>query len=66
MGEGARIVRVLVTGGAGFIGSHLTDAFLNRGDEVAVVDDLSTGQPAEGIGSVFRWIEAGAPVRAAG
>jgi UDP-glucose 4-epimerase len=36
-------MRVLVTGGAGFIGSHLTDAFLNRGDEVSVVDDLSAG-----------------------
>ena len=36
-------MRVLVTGGAGFIGSHLTDAFLDRGDEVAVVDDLSSG-----------------------
>jgi UDP-glucose 4-epimerase len=36
-------MRVLVTGGAGFIGSHLTDAFLDRGDEVAVVDDLSAG-----------------------
>jgi nucleoside-diphosphate-sugar epimerase len=32
-----------VTGGAGFIGSHLTDAFLARGDEVIVVDDLSAG-----------------------
>jgi UDP-glucose 4-epimerase len=38
-------MRVLVTGGAGFIGSHLTDALLARGDEVAVVDDLSTGRP---------------------
>jgi UDP-glucose 4-epimerase len=37
-------VRVLVTGGAGFIGSHLTDAFLDRGDEVTVVDDLSAGR----------------------
>jgi UDP-glucose 4-epimerase len=36
-------VRVLVTGGAGFIGSHLTDAFLDRGDEVTVLDDLSAG-----------------------
>jgi UDP-glucose 4-epimerase len=38
-------MRVLVTGGAGFIGSHLTDALLGRGDEVAVVDDLSAGRP---------------------
>ena len=37
-------MRVLVTGGAGFIGSHLTDAFLARGDEVAVLDDLSSGR----------------------
>lgn len=39
-------MRVLVTGGAGFIGSHLTDAFLARGDEVIVVDDLSSGRVA--------------------
>lgn len=37
-------MRVLITGGAGFIGSHLTDAFLARGDAVTVVDDLSRGQ----------------------
>src|SRR5258708_27242496 len=37
-------MRVLVTGGAGFIGSHLTDAFLARGAEVAIVDDLSRGR----------------------
>lgn len=37
-------MRVLVTGGAGFIGSHLTDAFLARGDEVTVLDDLSSGR----------------------
>src|ERR1700722_7700737 len=37
-------MRGLVTGGAGFIGSHLTDALLARGDEVAVVDDLSAGR----------------------
>jgi UDP-glucose 4-epimerase len=33
----------LITGGAGFIGSHLADAYLQRGDEVYAIDDLSTG-----------------------
>ena len=36
-------MRVLITGGAGFIGSHLADAYLNRGDFVSILDDLSTG-----------------------
>jgi len=34
---------VLVTGGAGFIGSHLADSFLKRGDRVSIIDNLSTG-----------------------
>ncbi len=36
-------MRVLITGGAGFIGSHLTEAYLKNGDEVYIIDDLSTG-----------------------
>ena len=36
-------MRVFITGGAGFIGSHLCDAFVNRGDDVTILDNISTG-----------------------
>jgi len=36
-------MRILITGGAGFIGSHLAEALLEAGDEVYIIDDLSTG-----------------------
>ncbi|MBI4172158.1 MAG: NAD-dependent epimerase/dehydratase family protein, partial [Actinobacteria bacterium] len=37
-------MRALVTGGAGFVGSHVVDALLARGDEVHVVDNFATGR----------------------
>lgn len=37
-------MKILITGGAGFIGSHLVDACVQRGDEVFIIDNLSTGQ----------------------
>ena len=37
-------MKILVTGGAGFIGSHVVDAYIAAGHEVAVLDNLSTGR----------------------
>jgi len=56
-------VRVLVTGGAGFIGSHLSEALVRLGAHVVVLDDLSGGDPgnfesfATDAGNRFRFVE---------
>ncbi|HLO33762.1 MAG TPA: NAD-dependent epimerase/dehydratase family protein [Anaerolineales bacterium] len=42
--EGVVMAKILVTGGAGFIGSHVVDLFLAKGYEVVILDDLSTGR----------------------
>jgi UDP-glucose 4-epimerase len=42
--EGVVMAKILVTGGAGFIGSHVADLFLANGYEAVVLDDLSTGR----------------------
>jgi UDP-glucose 4-epimerase len=49
-------MRILLTGGAGFIGSHVADSLLERGHEVAVVDDLSSGK-RENIPETARFYE---------
>jgi UDP-glucose 4-epimerase len=49
-------VRAIVTGGAGFIGSHVVDALVARGDEVTVLDNLSTGR-RENVDAGARLIE---------
>ena len=52
-----RFMRALVTGGAGFIGSNLVDALLERGDEVTVVDNLATGRRENLDGALERGAE---------
>jgi UDP-glucose 4-epimerase len=49
-------MRALVTGGAGFIGSHLVDALVERGDEVLAIDDLSTGKRENLAGALERGV----------
>jgi UDP-glucose 4-epimerase len=58
-------VRALVTGGAGFIGSNLVDALLVRGDDVVVLDDLSSGR-RENVDAAARFLEGSILDRALG
>ena len=53
-------MKALVTGGAGFIGSNLADALVERGDEVTIVDDLSTGkrENLDGAAAAAELVEA--------
>ena len=53
-------MRILVTGGAGFIGSHIVDALVARGHEPVVYDNLSTGNPGnlEGVSDRIQFVEA--------
>jgi UDP-glucose 4-epimerase len=59
-------VKIMVTGGAGFIGSHLVDALVSRAEQVLVLDDLSTGE-RENINpsATFREVDIRAPEAAA-
>jgi len=50
-------MKILVTGGAGFIGSHITDGLINDGHDVVIVDNLSTGQQ-KNLNSQAKFIEA--------
>ena len=50
-------MRSLVTGGAGFIGSHLVDALAARGDEVLVLDDFSSGKRENLVGALAAGVE---------
>jgi len=52
--------RYLVTGGAGFIGSHIVEALARRGERVVVLDDFSTGR-RQNLDAVVRALPAGAP-----
>jgi len=55
-------MNILITGGAGFIGSHVAEFHLNRGDEVVAIDDLSTGNLANIAqfqrNPLFRFVQA--------
>ena len=49
-------MKILVTGGAGFIGSHVVDAYIKLGHDVVVIDDLSTGR-IENVNSAAKFYQ---------
>ena len=47
-------MNIIVTGGAGFIASHVVSRYIDLGHKVAIVDNLSTGRAVTGLSSIMR------------
>ena len=54
-------MKILVTGGAGFIGSHIVDHLINKNHEVLIIDNLSTGKK-ENINLKAKFLQENCPI----